>query len=101
MISIRITREKVAKEHCYQGNKGTYLDMVLFDNKDGKDQYGNDGFVVQSVSKEARQQGVKGPIIGNWKRVGEDAPKPKASTPAPASKAATEKQDDPDSDIPF
>jgi len=77
------------------------LDMVLFDNKDGKDQYGNDGFVVQSVSKEARQQGVKGPIIGNWKRVGEDAPKPKASTPAPASKAATEKQDDPDSDIPF
>lgn len=98
MISIRITREKIAKEHCYVGNKGTYLDMILRDNKDGKDQYGNDGFVVQSVSKEARQQGVKGPIIGNWKRVGEDKPKaaaaPAASTaPAPA---ATE-----DDDVPF
>jgi hypothetical protein len=68
--------------------------MVLFDNKDGKDQYGNDGFVVQSVSKEARQQGVKGPIIGNWKRVGEDAPKPKTTAPAP--KSAPEKEKDPD-----
>lgn len=98
MISIRITREKIAKEHCYVGKNGTYCDMVLFDNKAGKDQYGNDGFVVQSVSKEARQQGVKGPIIGNWKRVGEDAkPKPAAApastTPAPA---ATE-----DDDVPF
>jgi hypothetical protein len=100
MISIRITRERVAKEHCYQGNKGTYLDMVLFDNKDGKDQYGNDGFVVQSVSKEARQQGVKGPIIGNWKRVGEDAPKPKAAAPAPAPKAAS-KPDEEGDDVPF
>lgn len=100
MISIRITREKVAKEHCYQGNKGTYLDMVLFDNREGKDQYGNDGFVVQSVSKEARQQGVKGPIIGNWKRVGEDAPKPKAAAPAPtATPSATQPEDD--DDTPF
>ena len=98
MISIRITREKVAKEHCYKGNKGTYLDMVLFDNKEGKDQYGNDGFVVQSVSKEARQNGVKGPIIGNWKRVGEDATKPKAS--APAHKAAPKPADDED-EVPF
>lgn len=96
MISIRITREKIAKEHCYVGKNGTYCDMVLFDNKAGKDQYGNDGFVVQSVSKEARQQGVKGPIIGNWKRIGEDA-KPKAAA-APAEKPAAE---DPDQDIPF
>ena len=92
MISIRITREKIAKEHCYVGKNGTYCDMVLFDNKAGKDQYGYDGFVVQSVSKEARQQGVKGPIIGNWKRVGEDA-KPKAA--APAAKPATDDSDEP------
>lgn len=98
MISLRITRERVAKEHCYVGDKGTYLDMILFENKAGKDQYGNDGFVVQSVSKEARQQGVKGPIIGNWKRVGEDAPaKPKTAV-APA---ATPPADDPDADLPF
>ena len=98
MISLRITRERVAKEHCYQGKNGTYLDMILFENRAGKDQYGNDGFVVQSVSKEARQQGVKGPIIGNWKRVGEDAPQtPKAATPKPSKASA----DEPEPDIPF
>lgn len=96
MISIRITREKVAMEHCYVGAKGTYLDMILMDNKDGKDKYGNDGFVVQSVSKEKRQQGVKGPIIGNWRRIGEDA-KPKQAAATPAIPAA----EDPDQDIPF
>ena len=95
MISIRITREKIAKEHCYVGKSGTYCDMVLFDNKAGKDQYGYDGFVVQSVSKEARQQGVKGPIIGNWKRIGED--KPKAAAAAAPALTATEDDDD----VPF
>ena len=99
MISIRITRERIAKEHCYVGKNGTYCDMVLFDNKAGKDQYGNDGFVVQSVSKEARQQGVKGPIIGNWKRVGEDAkPKPASAPTAPTAPAPAATDDD---DVPF
>ena len=97
MISIRITREKVAKEHCYVGDKGTYLDMILMENRDGKDKYGYDGFVVQSVSKEKRQQGVKGPIIGNWKRIGEDAPAKPKQAAAPAASATTEEDDD----VPF
>jgi hypothetical protein len=35
--------------------------------RDDKDQYGNDGFVSQSVTKEERENGVKMPILGNAK----------------------------------
>ena len=90
---------KVLKQYLFQGKSGKYLDIVCFVNKDGKTQYGDDGFIVQEVSKEARQNGEKGPIIGNWRWMEEK--KPQASTSAPAPKAVTEKQDDPDSDIPF
>ena len=31
------------------------------------DQYGQNGMIVQSVSKEEKAQGVKGPILGNAK----------------------------------
>jgi hypothetical protein len=31
------------------------------------DQYGNHGFIVQSVSKEERESGVKGTVLGNVK----------------------------------
>jgi hypothetical protein len=86
---------KVLKQYLFQGKSGKYLDIVCFVNKDGKTQYGDDGFIVQEISKEARQNGEKGPIIGNWRWMEEK------KTPAPAPKAATEKQDDPDSDIPF
>ena len=75
-----------------------YLDVALFDNKDGqKSQYGDDGFVVQKVSKEARQRGEKGPIVGNWRFVEEK----QASTPAPAPKAAPKPADDDEDGVPF
>jgi len=97
-ITLRIDRNKVAKEHCYQGKNGLYLDVALFDNKDGqKSQYGDDGFVVQKVSKEARQRGEKGPIVGNWRFVEEK----QASTPAPAPKAAPKPADDDEDGVPF
>ena len=47
--------------------KGLFLNLTMFENKDGKDRYENDGFIAVDVSKEARESGVKGPIIGNWK----------------------------------
>jgi hypothetical protein len=31
------------------------------------DKYGNHGFIVQSVSKEERESGVKGTVLGNVK----------------------------------
>lgn len=71
MISLSIKTEKLEKEHIIQGKSGKIVAVVLFENKDGKGQYGDDGFVVQSVSKEARENGVRGPICGNWRYIGQ------------------------------
>lgn len=65
----KIDRLKIVEEHVYKGQKGEYIDFVLHDNKNGTDDYGNDGFITQSVSKEARAAGIKGPIIGNWRNI--------------------------------
>jgi hypothetical protein len=71
MISLSIKTEKLEKEHIIQGKNGKIVAVVLFENKDGKGQYGDDGYVVQSVSKEAREAGTRGPIVGNWRYIGQ------------------------------
>ena len=69
MIIAKIDVTKLDKGHFFKGQKGIYADLVLIPNKDGVDQYGNDGFVSQGVSKEAREKGTKGTIVGNYKKV--------------------------------
>ena len=66
MISISIDVKKIEKQRLFDGKKGTYLDMVLIPTPNSE--YG-DYMVVQSVSKEEREQGVKGPILGNGKDI--------------------------------
>lgn len=68
MIAVKINVKRIDKAHLYAGEKGTYLDAVLHDKPDD---YGNAGFVSQSVSLAQRKAGVKGPIIGNWKHLGQ------------------------------
>ena len=65
MISLSIKTEKLEREHIIEGKNGKIVAVVLFENKDGKSQYGDDGYARQSVSKEAREAGVRGPIVGN------------------------------------
>jgi len=96
MQKLKIDVTKIDKTHLFKGAKGTYLDLTLIENKDGLDQYGNDGFIVQDIGKEAREAGEKGPIIGNWRNL---ESKPKAA--APKAKAAPPKDDLEDSAIPF
>jgi hypothetical protein len=81
----KIDVKKISKEHLYVGAKGTYLDIMMHDNTDGKDDYGNDGFITQSVSKEAKQRGEKGPIIGNWRKLD---PRPGTRGAAPVKEKA-------------
>lgn len=65
-IALKIDVTKIEKERLFKGKKGTYLDAVLmFDTDD--DQYGNNGMIVQSVSKDEREAGTKGNILGNAK----------------------------------
>lgn len=89
MIAIKLDVKKLNKGFFFQGKTALYADLVLKDNKDGPDQYGNDGFVVQNPSKEAREAGERGPIVGNWKHVGGAKPQAK-----PAPKAAPKPEPD-------
>lgn len=98
MVILKIDVLKIDKVRLFKGDKGTYLDAVLFENQDGTDKFGNDGRIIQSVTKEEREQGIKGAIIGNFKHVGQ-APKP----PRAAKKAQREPElePEPEDDYPF
>ena len=62
----KIDVKKIDKAELYAGAKGTYLDLALVEKPGG--QYGDDGFIVQQLSKATRERDPerKGPIIGNW-----------------------------------
>lgn len=86
-ISIKLDVTKIDKLKLYKGEKGTYLDATIL-MKDEPDQYGNVGMVVQNVTKEDRDKGVKGAILGNVKYIA------KQSQPAA-------QQSNFDNDLPF
>jgi hypothetical protein len=67
MKQAKIDVSKIDKTALFKGAKGIYLDIVIWDNKDGTDQYGNDGFITQDIGKARRDAGERGPIIGNWR----------------------------------
>jgi len=63
-IIAKIDVKKINKDWLFAGNKGTYLDAVVYEN-DVVDQYGNSHVIKQNPPKEARDQGAKPVIIGN------------------------------------
>ena len=111
MQSLSINTGKIDKTALYEGRNGKYLNLTLFENRDGPDQYGNDGFIVQDIGKDRRDRGEKGPIIGNWKHIGKK-PAPvnrnipsnrsgyQNNCPPPRDNSAVDADTD-DSDIPF
>ena len=62
-LSIDVT--KLLKERFVKGKKGTYANLTTFIDLDNKDQYENNGFISQSITKEERSNGVQTPILGN------------------------------------
>ena len=64
MITVKINLDKVDKSKIFQGKKGKYLDLVLWENKDfpQADQYGSHYLVKQSGEK-----GEKLDILGSAK----------------------------------
>jgi len=69
MITLKIDVMKIDKTKLFEGKNGAkYLDLVIMDSKN--DKYGNDYMVVQAVSKEDQEKGVRGNILGNGKNVG-------------------------------
>ena len=94
-IALKIDVSKIDKNRLFKGKKGTYLDAILhFDDR--QDKYDNNGMIVQSVSKEERDKGVKGEILGNAKLLwSEDTKETPKSADVPHS------FDDMDDDLPF
>lgn len=69
---LKINCSRIDKSKLFPGKNGAqYLDAVMWE-MDTPDQYGNTHRIVQSVSREERAQGIKGPIIGNGKLLGGD-----------------------------
>ncbi len=66
-ISIKIDVTKIDKARLFKGEKGTYLDLTTFIDTDNPGQYGDHGFISQSVSKEEKAQKVQTTILGNCK----------------------------------
>ena len=77
----------------FVGEKAHYLELTLIPNRDGPDKYGYAGFAAVNLTKERREAGEKGPIIGNWKPIGRSA-----ATPPPVESATVP---DDGEDIPF
>ncbi len=66
-LALKINVSQIDKARLFAGAKGQYLDCTIFVDLDQLDQYGNSGMITQDVSKEEKQQGVKGNILGNGK----------------------------------
>ena len=64
-IRVKLDVSKIDKNRLFKGAKGVYLDATVFIDIDQKDQYENNGMITQDVTKEEREGGVKGPILGN------------------------------------
>lgn len=95
IIIVKLDVTKLLKEHFFKGAKGTYADLALLPSKDSR--YGDDFMVVQSVSKEKREAGEKGPIVGNARFL-----KPKAQEPAKTGQAELPAETNPgNDDVPF
>jgi hypothetical protein len=107
IIPIRIDLNKIDDEHVFDGKKGKYLDAVVFYN-DEPDKYGQCGMVVQSVSKELRESGVRGNILGNARSLS-SCKASKATEPVSAAQAehnraksnAYQPQQEDAEDVPF
>ena len=76
-IAVKINVTKLLKEHFFKGKvdaqtgkPNIYCDLILLP-KEAPDQFGNHYSVAQSVSKEARARGEKGPFCGDAKILGE------------------------------
>lgn len=73
-IKIKIDVSKIDKSALYKGAKGTCLDCVAWPSKT-TGQYGDTHYIVQELSREKRDAGEKGAIIGNMTVPDDDEPR--------------------------
>jgi hypothetical protein len=81
-VRLSIDVSKIDKSKLYKGEKGTYLSCTAFIDPSNPDQYGNAGMITQDVSKEEKEAGVKGAILGNSKVFWQGEGKQQAAQPS-------------------
>ena len=64
MIQIKLDVTKIDKSKLYKGKKGTYLSCVMIETPESE--YGH-YMIVQETTKEEREAGTRGAILGNGK----------------------------------
>lgn len=95
--NIKVDVSKLDKTRFYKGAKGTYADLTAFIDTEQTGQYGDNGTVSQTTSKEERQNGVKLPICGNVKVFWKEEAEPEYPEPDYSQDGVVED----DSQIPF
>ena len=102
IIKASINLNAIDKSKIIEGKKGKYLPITITVN-DEPDQFGNQGPVIVSQSKEEREGKVDKVYLGNVQVVwsnGENVPAaPRDGGPAPVQQAATPVAAD--DDLPF
>lgn len=100
-IKLKINVSRILKDHLYPGKNGKYLDLVAWPNKNGPDQYGNTHMVCQEVSREARDKGEKGPIIGNLTLPEQESPPARQTPPVRQQRQAEQQEHAGEEEIPW
>ena len=99
VATFSIDLKKLVAKHFVAGKKkgddgnpiSRYANFALIEKRN--EEYDQDGFVVQSVSKAAREAGEQGPIVGNFKLANR--------APATTEPVPRESADVPKDDVPF
>ena len=66
-VNLSINVSKIDKDLLFTGKNGKYLDATVFVNLDELSQFGDNGIINQSISKESKDAGETGALLGNAK----------------------------------
>lgn len=70
-LQVRIDKNLLDQSKFFAGKNGaSYINLVLFENKNGPDQWGNTHIVKQDSTQEERENNIETPILGNAKPLG-------------------------------
>ena len=93
----KIDKSRLKEVKLRAGATAKYLNLTLIENRNGRDQWGNDGMVVESATQEERAAGKRGTILGNYRIQGV---RPDTGTPGTEEPETTEQPID-DTEVPF
>lgn len=99
-LSIDVKAIDKARLVAHQNGK-TYLNMTVFIDPDSPDNYGQHGMITQDVSKQEKDSGIKGNILGNAKVFWQDNSQPQQTYQAPPAPQQAPQAETWSDDVPF